>query len=294
MKPRGGQFLFLSGATGHTGSRAARRLLEQGWRLRCLNHDPDHARRLPQSGNLEVIRGDLAQPEPWLAALRGAAAFINMAHVGFGRQVVQACEAAGVRRVIALSSTRRFTRFPEATARRVSQGEAAFESSALDYTILRPAMIFGGERDNNLEKLVRWLRRRRWLPLLAGGRNLVQPIFTWDLVDAIVRALERPETTARRALTLAGPRAMTQRELVETVARAMGRPVLWIPAPYAAAMAGAAVLEFLMKRPLLTRAQIRRTLEDKAFDISEASQALGGWQPRPFEEAIRMKLAGKA
>ena len=118
---------------------------------------------------------------------------IHMAHVRFAGHAVQACQAAGVRRVIALSSTRRFTKFPEQTARWVMEGEAALTDSPLDYTILRSAMIFGADRDHNLEKLVRWLRRWPCLPLLAGGQNLVQPIYTWDLVDAIVCALQNPQ-----------------------------------------------------------------------------------------------------
>jgi hypothetical protein len=48
------------------------------------------------------------------------------------------------------------------------------------------------------------------------------------------------------------------------------------------------------RRPFVTRDQVRRTLEDKAFDIREAQEALGGWQPREFEEAIKEKLAGRA
>jgi uncharacterized protein YbjT (DUF2867 family) len=288
-------FLFLTGATGHTGSHLARRLLDEGRRLRCLNHNPATARHLPQHDRLEIVRGDAAHPETWTDALRGAEALFHLAHVGFGASVADACAAAGVRRVIALSSTRRLTKFPEESAWRVRRGEAALESSDLDYTILRSSMIFGGDRDNNMERLVRWLRRHRWAPLLAGGRNLVQPIFVWDLVDALVRALQRPQTTARRILTVAGPQALTQRALFEAVARAMGRRFVWLPVPHGAAVSAAALIERLpVRRPWITRAQIRRTLEDKAFEIGEARAALGGWQPRPFDEAIRLKLDGQA
>jgi uncharacterized protein YbjT (DUF2867 family) len=213
------------------------------------------------------VPGDIRHPEEWAESARGAAAVINMAHVGFAEHVVKACQLAGVRRVISLSSTRRFTQFPERTARMVIAGEAAFAASGLDWTVLRPSMIFGGDRDNNLEKLVRWLRKCPVLPLPGGGRNLVQPVFTWDVVDAIVRALERPETTVGRALTLAGPRAMTQRELYEIVGRALGRKVILVPVPFGLMLAGAGLLEKTQRRPLITRDQVRRTLEDKAFDI---------------------------
>ena len=286
--------LFLAGATGHTGSRVARRLLADGWRLRCLNHNPENAQYLPQHDALEIIAGDLSRPNEWIDKLRGTEACIHMANIAFAPRVIAACEAAGVQRMIALSSTRRVTRFPDPIARRVIAGETAFESSKLDYTILRSTMIFGYARDNNLEKIVAWLRRRRWMPSVRGWRNRVQPIFVGDLVEAIARTLERPEATRRRALTLAGPEPVTQRELIETIATAMKIKVLWLPVPYWTAIATARCMEMLMKSPPVTRAQIRRTLEDKAFDISEATEALGGWRPSPLPETIALKISGKA
>jgi uncharacterized protein YbjT (DUF2867 family) len=289
-----GRMLFLTGATGHTGSRVARRMLDEGWRLRCLVHTPERAKFLPTDERLEVIEGDVARPEEWGGRLKGAAALIHMAHVGFAAHIVRACEAAGVKRVIALSSTRRFTRFPEVSARRVIDGEAALDASKLDYTILRSSMIYGGERDNNIEKLVTWLRRRRWIPLVAGGRNRVQPIYVDDLVEAIARALARPEATWRRALTVAGPEAMTQRALIETAGETLGRRPFFVPVPYAFVYAAATVMEWLPrpggKGPLVTRAQVRRQLEDKTFDIREAYEALGGWRPRGFAQGMREKV----
>lgn len=282
--------LFLTGATGHTGSRVARRLLEDGWALSCLNHNPEHRRRLPGHERLRVVAGDVREPQGWIDELHGAAALVHMAHIGFAPHVIDACERAGVRRVLAMSSTRRFTRFPEATARLVIDGEAAFEASALDYTILRATMIFGGRRDNNLEKVVAWLRRRRMVPIVGGGRNLVQPIFVEDLVDALLRALARPET-ARRILTVAGPEPMTQRAMLHAIGEALGRRPILLPVPFAAMFTGAWLLERLPGRPPLTRDQVRRQLEDKTADIAEARAALGGWTPTPFSEAIRRKVA---
>jgi nucleoside-diphosphate-sugar epimerase len=270
----------------------ARRLLTEGWRLRCLVHTASHAARLPRHHRLELVSGDVRRAEDWIGKLVGATALIHMAHIGYASCVVNACRTGRVERLIALSSTRRFTRFPDETAQLVLQGEAALEASDRNYTILRSSMIFGGDRDNNVEKLVRWLERRRWTPLVGGGRNRVQPIFVLDLVEAIVRTLERPEATRRRTLTVAGPEPMTQRELIETVGEAMFRPPIWIPVPHWMVYAAAAILERL-PRPLVTRAQVRRQREDKVFDITEACAALGDWKPRPFDEAIRLKLAGQ-
>lgn len=292
--PQHDRFLFLTGATGHTGSRLARRLLSDGWRLRCLLHTASHGSYLPKSSALEIIEGDVEQPASWSGKLAGAHAFFNLAHVGYAPFVIEACKAAGVRRMISLSSTRRFTKFPERTAQLVMTGEAAIEQSGLDYTVIRSAMIFGGDRDNNLEKIVRWLRRLRVMPMIGGGQNLVQPIFVWDLVEALVAALARPEETAGKMLTVAGPAPMTWRSMIETTANVMCRPVWCVSFPLRPSLGAAWLVEKAMRKPLFTRDMVRRQLEDKTFDITEARSALGGWSPRPFAEAIRFKLSGKA
>lgn len=288
----------MTGATGHTGSRLARRLLESGWRLRCLNHNPDHAHHLPRDPRLEIVRGDIAAPATYATALHGATACYNLAHVGFAAPLIEACRTAGVQRVISMSSTRRFTQFPEATAARVIAGEAALAASGLDWTVIRSAMIYGGDRDNNLEKLVRWLRRAPVMPLLCGGRNRVQPIFVWDLVDALERALNAPAAVGQ-ALTVAGPAPLTWRAMVDAIGTGLGRSIFWVPLPYPALMTAAWASERAAalrgrRKPWLARDQVRRLLEDKTFDIAPAQAALDGWQPRSFAEGLALKLRGVA
>lgn len=279
-------FVFVTGATSNTGARVVARLLGEGREVKALTRDEARAGRLPRSERLEIVVGDLDRHEEWIERVRGAAAVVHLAHIGFGERIVTLCEAAGARRLVALSSARRFTRFADASARRVIAGEERIERSGLDYTILRSTMIYGGGRDNNVERVRRWLKRRRWMPLVGGGASLVQPIYSSDLADAIVRALANPKSTARRSLTVAGPRAITWKEMIETIAAGSDRPVSWLPVPYPLALAGAAILGFLPGRAPVTRDQVRRLLEDKAFDISEASEALGGWQPCPFMEGL--------
>jgi nucleoside-diphosphate-sugar epimerase len=286
-------FLFMTGATGPTGLRLVVRLLDEGRRLKCLVHRREAARFLPESDRLEQVQGDLREKGDWMQALVRAEAVLHLAHVGFAPAVIEACRLRGVERFICLSSTRRFTRFPEETARRVIEGEAAVERSELSFTILRPTMIYGSHRDHNLARIAEWLRRRPWMPLVRGGRNLVQPIHSADVVEAIVAALGRPNETRRRALNLAGPEAMTWRAMVEAVGASIGVRVRWIPLPYPVALAVAALAE-LKKGGAVNRATIRRLLEDKAFDIAEAQEALGGWTPRPLAEGLANSYVGPA
>ncbi len=278
--------IFLTGATGHTGSRLARRLIESGCRIRCLVHTPAHAGFLPPSA--EIVHGDARDSAALAGAMEGADACLHWAHIRYAESVAEACRRAGVRRFICMSSTRRFTRFACESSRQVIEGEAAVERSGLDWTILRCSMIYGGERDNNLERLVRYFQRTPFFPLAHGGRQLVQPVFVWDVVAAALAALSRPLSIGK-AYTLAGPAALPYRVLVEEAARAAGRKkIVLVPAPHALLYAAAWILEKTMAKPPATTEQIRRFLEDKVFSIDDAVRDLD-FRPVSFAEGMRRK-----
>ncbi len=283
--------IVITGASGHTGMRLAKRLVEAGRCVRAITRDPAVI-PLALRRRMEIRRCDLTVPEEARYAVSGASAVVAMTHIRFAPYIIEAMQAEEVRRAIFISSTRRFTRFPEETARAVIAGEEAVQQSDLDWTILRASMIYGGSQDNNLTHLVRWLKNTPVFPLPGTGSMKWQPVFTWDVISAIEAALDRPHTI-KKAYTLAGPEPITLREMIETILRCMGKRVLLVPVPIAFLRFAARMLALVMERPPITLDQIQRLEEDKVFDISEAQRDLG-FAPISFEEGIRRKLAGKA
>lgn len=275
--------IFLTGATGNTGSLIAHALVARGETIRCLLHDPRNVCYLPPQA--QVVRGDVRDTEALAEAMRGASACLHIAHIRYAHFAIGACRRAGVRRLICLSSTRRFTRFPCETSRAVIEGEAAVESSRLDWTILRPSMIYGGGRDNNIQRMVGWFRRVPVCPLINGGRNLVQPVHARDVTAAVLAALERPQT-AGHAYTLAGPEPIPWRALAEGASRLSGRHrVIFFPIPFKMALTGVWFLSKVSSRSRVTPELVWRLQEDKAFAIDEARRELD-FAPRSFEEGL--------
>lgn len=285
------QPIVITGASGHTGIRLTKRFLEKGWSVRAITRDPSLI-PIELRRKMEICRADLTVPEEAREAMRGSGSVVAMTHIRMAPLIISAMQAEGVRRAVFMSSTRRFTRFPEETARAVIAGEEAVMTSDLDWTIIRASMIYGGKRDNNIEHLVGWLRRLPIFPLPAGGKMLWQPVFTWDVVAAIEAALER-EVSIKRAYTIAGPSPITLKEMVETILRLSGKKCILFPVPIPLLMMAAKLLQKLMARPPIRPDQIQRLLEDKTFDISEAQRDLD-FHPISFEEGIQRKLSGKA
>ena len=134
-----------------------------------------------------------------------------------------------------------------------------------------------------MERLLRMLRRSPVMLLPGGGEGLLQPVHVEDLASFVVTALVSDESV-RKCYEVAGPEALTLRQVVEHAAVAVGRRPKVIRVPLAMAVAPLRVYERLASRPRLRVEQVLRLSEDKAFDITEA-KALG-YAPRPFADGI--------
>jgi nucleoside-diphosphate-sugar epimerase len=260
--------LLLVGGTGFLGSFVATRLASR--EPLVLVRPTSDCRSLPP--RVEVRVGDLAQPLP----LEGVETLVYCASMGCGHvpALVRQLDAAQVQRAIFVSTTAIYTSLPAPSRAVRVQAEQAVQTSSLDWTIVRPTMIYGTQRDRNVSRLLRFLRR--WPVFPRCGNALWQPVHVEDVADAIVSVLETPATYGR-AYNLGGAQPLRFAELLRTAARAVGRRVLLVPVPLAAAALGARLTRAVSEE------QVRRLAEDKAFSIAEASADFG-YSPRTFEE----------
>lgn len=260
--------IFLTGATSPTGKRLLARLLEMKKKVTCLVREPGKT-GLPEGAR--IVEGALEDLPGNKNYLEGVTAVLNVAHIRFARILVGLCEEIGIDRAIFLSSTRRYSELPDPTVREVIDSERLICASSLKYSIIRPTMIFSDEGDNNLSKIVTYLQRKNTFPIFGSGKNLVQPVFSRDVVEAIIAALER-DAAMRKEYTICGPEPMTYRVMVEIIAEEMGKKVRFIHIPMGVSAGVAAFVEALGMNVPLKALQIRRFAENRAFDFSPAQK----------------------
>lgn len=198
--------------------------------------------------------------------------------------------AQGVRRVVALSSTSRFTKddssdpAEQALAQRLAQAEAGFiawaEESKVSWVILRPTLIYGLGRDQNISVMARVIMRFGFFPLLGAGNGLRQPVHAGDVAFASCAALLQP-VAANRAYNLSGGEMLSYREMASRIFGALNKPVRFIRVPLWAFRGAMALLRRLPRCRHWSAAMAARMNQDLVFDHAQAKRDLN-FQPRKF------------
>ena len=287
--------VHVIGASGRSGAALCGALLEQGVAVVAVVRSQERLALagLPRdTAGLSLRTADLGDPATLAAALAGAARIVSLAHARHAGAVLRA-SPAGARHVF-LGSTRMHTRWPDAHGLGVRDGEAAFLASGRSGVMLHPTMIYGARGEDNVQRLAALLRRlpasggRPLVPLPGGGRALVQPIHQSDVTACVLAALARA-WDGPHALTIAGPEAVPYAGFVAAVALAAGLGVPRVVAVPAAPLIAATPLTRLPFLPRIRAAELRRLLEDKAFDIAPMRAALGV-VPIPLAQGLAATL----
>ncbi|MBX6372800.1 MAG: NAD(P)H-binding protein [Acetobacteraceae bacterium] len=231
---------------------------------------------------------DLRDPELLRAALAGARRVVSCAHARWTSAILAAAPADAT--LVLMGSTRRFSRWPDAHGDGVRAGEAAFLAGHRPGVMLHPTMIYGAQGEDNVQRLAALLRRLPVAPLPGGGRALVQPIHQDDVTRCLLAALRHPWQRAE-AIVIAGPEPLPYRDFLAAVACAAGlRPPPVLPVPGAPLRLLAPLTRLLPGVPRIRGDEVRRLMEDKAFDIGPMRRTLGV-TPIPLAEGLARTFA---
>ncbi|WP_421548524.1 NAD-dependent epimerase/dehydratase family protein [Pseudomonas sp. QD4] len=196
----------------------------------------------------------------------------------------------GVRRLIALSSTSRFTKEnssvqeEQSVAQLLSSAESHVQawaaSQGVEWVILRPTLIYGLGSDKNISEIVKIIRKFGIFPILGKARGMRQPIHVADLAFACLASLTSP-LTSNRAYNLSGGETLTYREMVKRVFASLGRPAILLPVPLPLFKIAISILRRIPKYRNWTSAMAERMNSDLMFDHRDASRDFG-FAPRQF------------
>ncbi|MFB4167258.1 SDR family oxidoreductase [Virgibacillus sp. JSM 102003] len=281
--------ILLTGATGFLGEFVLEELVNRGHEVTCFVRKTSNLEKIKRE-NVNYVYGELDDYKSICEALKGKETLINIASLGFGHapSIINACEEIGVKRSIFVSTTGIFTKLnPDSKGVRL-EAEKLIKESNLDYTIIRPTMIYGTSKDRNMWRLVKVLKKVPVLPILGSGSYLQQPVYVKDLATAIVSAYEKP-VSIKKVYNISGAKALTYNEVVDITGETLGKKVLRLHIPMKLSYNLLKIYEKVSKNPKLKAEQVLRLNENKDFSYEEAKQDLG-YNPLSFNEGIKLEL----
>ncbi len=141
------------------------------------------------------------------------------AHVEGVERTIEAMKRLGIRRIIHVSALG-VDRVPDsAYARTKLEGEARVRASGLDWTIVRPAVIYGAG-DGFITRLKRLAQRLPVLPLI-GAETKMQPVWVEDVARALAR-MPADKQAIGETIELAGPEVFSLEEIARIVLDELG------------------------------------------------------------------------
>lgn len=211
------------GGSGFVGRHVCQQLVERGYRVRVPTRDRERAKAsLIVLPTVDLVVADVHDPDTLKRVVRGCDAVINLvgvlhggfrdAHVELPRKVVDVCRQQGVRRLLHMSALNADPAGPSEYLRTKGEGERIVRESGLDFTIVRPSVIFG--REDRFLNLFATLQRSMPLVVLGSPEAKFQPIYVDDVARVYAESVARLDTFGM-TYDLAGPKVYTLRELVE-------------------------------------------------------------------------------
>lgn len=200
-------------------------------------------------------------------------------------------KSLGAQRVIALSSTSRFSKADsiDDSERRIAARLANAEdeliqwaiSHVVDWILLRPTLIYGLARDKNLSNIIRFTRRFRFFPVLGEAQGLRQPIHVRDLASVCVRAL-LTTNIKNRAYNISGGEIITYREMVVRIFAAQKITPRFLPVPQYLFSLIVKLARFYPPYQHFSPAMANRMNADLVFGHMDAVRDFG-FSPRGFQ-----------
>jgi uncharacterized protein YbjT (DUF2867 family) len=235
--------ILVTGGTGFVGQEVVRKLLALGYPVRLLARHPHRAGPFPAGSRVEIVQGDALRPETLPAAMKDVAAVIHLigiiaetsqvtyeqAHTEATRNVLAAAKAAGVTRWIQMSAigTRPFASSRYHLTK--WEAEKLVRNSGLDWTILRPSLVYGYDERDRLLNLMRSVLSAPLnfltlysLPLIDGGNPLIQPVSVREVALCFASAPAK-EASVGKTIDLVGPVPFYWRDMVFKILAALGK-----------------------------------------------------------------------
>lgn len=256
--------IVVTGAFSYTGKYVTRLLLRRGFKVRTLTYHPQREHEF--AGRLDIFPYNFDRLCELEKSLRGASCLVNTYWIRFPRRqstyegavkntvaLVNAAKRAGIQRIVHVSIVNPTLDSTLGYYRGKAQLETIVQSCGLDYSILRPTVIFGLE-DILINNIAWFVRHLPVFGVPGDGRYSIRPIFVEDMASLIVDAIA---SRTNKVINAVGPETFTFDELVCLIASKMRKTARLVHLPAALAYLSTRLAGLFLRDTVLTWQEYR-------------------------------------
>ena len=299
-----GLLVAVTGATGYVGGRLVPRLLEAGYRVRCIVREPRKLADRPWRGHagVSVEQGDLSDPAALARQLAGCSAAYYLVHSMessgqtyaerdrvLASNFASAAASAGVGRIIYLGGLGELGSGLSEHLSSRQEVERVLASAGVPLTVFRAAMIIGSGSASF--EILRYLVER--LPIMVTPswvKTESQPVAIADVLHWLVRCLSVPDT-AGQTIDIGGPDVLPYRELMQIMAQELRlRPRLIVPLPVLTPRLSSGWISLVTPVSYRIARPLAEGLRNRVVVTNDLAQRLMPHRALGVREAIRRAL----
>lgn len=289
--------LLVTGITGHTGRYFLQELINHKYEgsIRCIVRETSDTSILDNSGlNIEKLYGNLNDKEFITKAVNGVDNIMHIYNIHHSPMIVEAAIENNVKRAILVHTTGIYSNFKYA-----SQGYKDVEKKISELTsiskcptkvtILRPTMIYGDLCDSNMSKFIKMIDKFRIMPVINGGRSLIQPVNARDLGKAFYTVLISPEKTAGKAYDLSGEKPLQMIEVFRLIRDNLNKKTVFISVPLRLGVFLARVAKIITLKKIDYVEKVQRMAENRSYSNERAKNDFN-YKPMSFDKGIQIEV----
>lgn len=260
-----------------------------------LNKDPNVSllvsvsRNIPvfQYSNVTYLQGD-SNSRDFLTNLFQTYSFDVVIHIpnillADFHLLISFCEASNVKQLIVVGSAAMFTQLDAPTREIRIEKEQIIQNSSLNYTILRPNMVYGHKNDMNIYNFLKFLRKYRILFVPGSADVLQNPSHIEDFTQGLLNSILNPKSY-NKSYNLVGGSPVSLRQMSTFLMQ--GKKVLIVEFPLSLGLIG---LKFLRMLKIVNwhPEKLQRLNEVKVLESTKEAFEDLNYSPRTFQDGIK-------
>ncbi len=292
--------IVIFGGTGFVGAAVAHEAAAAGYKVTIVTRQHTPPEKGPYAENFDYKICEYDKRDNLEVVLEDAFAVVNCigilyetknakfddVHLQLPHTIAKVAAEKGVQRFVQVSSLGVYATSDYGKSKK--QGEMAIRKEFPTATMLRPSVIFGKDDEffNMFNKLSKFLPV---LPLIGGGKTVLQPVYVHDVAKAAIAALTDPKAQGA-VYELGGPEKLTFKQIYQRMFKHTGRKRILMPLPWAISYVQARLFG-LMPKPLLTVDQVKSLEVDNVVTAEAKTLTDLGLHPTPLDEILPQYLS---